>query len=190
MARLSRGTPASCMHLPGAFRGVAETVAYHASAHACREDSHLQSLFPASGFQEGLSLTVHDEIKRYCKYAFGCSEMIFNPLADWLRLGPISGLFRTYVGLRSIPWYTKVSPGTRMCIVVSKQQMPRPCAAGLRCCSAHASAGRSMLPAAVLSRCAGVDHGLCGHILRSGAVLALHRHKLLPQPFFQGCACS
>jgi hypothetical protein len=61
-----------------------------------------------AGFQEGLSLTVHDEISRYCKYAFGCSEMIFNPLRQWSCKGPISSLFRTYVGLRCIPWYTKV----------------------------------------------------------------------------------
>ncbi len=34
-------------------------------------------------FKEGLSLTVHDEITRWRKYAFGCSELVFNPLKQW-----------------------------------------------------------------------------------------------------------
>lgn len=61
-----------------------------------------------AGFQEGLSLTIHDEITRYCKYAYGCSEMLFNPVRQWPRKGPISSLFLTYICLRTIPWYTKV----------------------------------------------------------------------------------
>ena len=35
-------------------------------------------------FKEGLSLTVHDEITRWRKYAFGCSELVFNPLKQWM----------------------------------------------------------------------------------------------------------
>jgi len=61
-----------------------------------------------TGFQEGLSLTIHDEITRYCKYVYGCSEMLFNPCRQWLRKGVFSKLFLTYIGLRTIPWYTKV----------------------------------------------------------------------------------
>ncbi len=34
-------------------------------------------------FKEGLSLTVHDEITPWRKYAFGCSELVFNPLKQW-----------------------------------------------------------------------------------------------------------
>lgn len=61
-----------------------------------------------AGFQEGLSLTIHDEITRYCKYAYGCSEMLFNPVRQWLRCGVFSKLFISYIRLRNIPWYTKV----------------------------------------------------------------------------------
>ena len=35
-------------------------------------------------FKEGLSLSIHDEISRMRKYAFGCSELVFNPLSQWL----------------------------------------------------------------------------------------------------------
>jgi hypothetical protein len=57
-----------------------------------------------AGFQEGLSLTVHDEILRYCKYAYGCSEMMFNSMWEWPRKGVLSKLFITYIRLNSIPW--------------------------------------------------------------------------------------
>lgn len=32
------------------------------------------------GFQEGVSLTVYDELNRWEKYAYGCNELVFNPL--------------------------------------------------------------------------------------------------------------
>ena len=35
-------------------------------------------------FKEGLSLSIHDEISRMRKYAFGCSELVFNPLSQWI----------------------------------------------------------------------------------------------------------
>ncbi|KAL0064026.1 hypothetical protein AAF712_009094 [Marasmius tenuissimus] len=42
------------------------------------------------GFKEGVSLTVVDELARWQKYAYGCDEIIFNPLIQWWRKGPIS----------------------------------------------------------------------------------------------------
>ncbi|KAF9262377.1 hypothetical protein L218DRAFT_960195 [Marasmius fiardii PR-910] len=42
------------------------------------------------GFKEGVSLTVVDELARWQKYAYGCDEIIFNPLIKWWRRGPIS----------------------------------------------------------------------------------------------------
>jgi membrane glycosyltransferase len=32
------------------------------------------------GFKEGVSLTVYDELTRWEKYAYGCNELVFNPL--------------------------------------------------------------------------------------------------------------
>lgn len=32
------------------------------------------------GFKEGVSLTVYDEVTRWEKYAYGCNELVFNPL--------------------------------------------------------------------------------------------------------------
>ena len=41
-------------------------------------------------FKEGVSLTVDDELNRWQKYAYGCSELLFNPFVQWWRKGPIS----------------------------------------------------------------------------------------------------
>lgn len=43
-------------------------------------------------FKEGVSLTVFDEVSRWQKYAYGCNEIIFNPISKWYK-GPITGLF-------------------------------------------------------------------------------------------------
>jgi cellulose synthase/poly-beta-1,6-N-acetylglucosamine synthase-like glycosyltransferase len=45
------------------------------------------------GFKEGVSLTVYDELARWEKYAYGCNELVFNPIHTWLWRGPITRLF-------------------------------------------------------------------------------------------------
>ncbi|CAL3964384.1 unnamed protein product [Diplocarpon coronariae] len=49
------------------------------------------------GFKEGVSLTVYDELARWEKYAYGCNELLFNPLLEWLWKGPFTPLFRTFL---------------------------------------------------------------------------------------------
>ncbi|KAJ4476788.1 glycosyl transferase family group 2-domain-containing protein [Lentinula lateritia] len=49
------------------------------------------------GFKEGVSLTVDDELNRWQKYAYGCNELIFNPLISWWKLGPITKQLRTFI---------------------------------------------------------------------------------------------
>jgi cellulose synthase/poly-beta-1,6-N-acetylglucosamine synthase-like glycosyltransferase len=53
------------------------------------------------GFKEGVSLTVVDELARWQKYAYGCNEIIFNPLIKWWRYGPISQQLRGFVWSRA-----------------------------------------------------------------------------------------
>ncbi|OZJ05130.1 hypothetical protein BZG36_01345 [Bifiguratus adelaidae] len=48
-------------------------------------------------FKEGVSLTVYDEVARWQKYAYGCSELIFHPLYKWPCKGPFTPLFRTFL---------------------------------------------------------------------------------------------
>ncbi|CDU25172.1 uncharacterized protein SPSC_05006 [Sporisorium scitamineum] len=48
-------------------------------------------------FEEGVSLTCDDELNRWQKYAFGCSELVFNPIWQWPYRGPLSKLFRTFL---------------------------------------------------------------------------------------------
>ncbi|KIW12903.1 hypothetical protein PV08_08090 [Exophiala spinifera] len=45
------------------------------------------------GFKEGVSLTVYDELARWEKYAYGCNELVFNPLYKWPYKGPFTRLF-------------------------------------------------------------------------------------------------
>lgn len=48
-------------------------------------------------FLEGVSLTVYDEISRWEKYAFGVSELTFNPVTKWVKAGPFTPLFRNFL---------------------------------------------------------------------------------------------
>ncbi|KIW40901.1 hypothetical protein, variant 2 [Exophiala oligosperma] len=60
-------------------------------------DLRFSTYFGPEGFQEGVSLTVYDELARWEKYAYGCSELIFNPLRYWATKGPITPLFRRFL---------------------------------------------------------------------------------------------
>ncbi|KAI0763980.1 glycosyl transferase family group 2-domain-containing protein [Trametes elegans] len=46
--------------------------------------------YSKGGFKEGVSLTVDDELNRWQKYAYGCNELLFNPIVQWWRKGPIA----------------------------------------------------------------------------------------------------
>ena len=48
-------------------------------------------------FQEGVSLTVYDELARWEKYAFGCNELLFHPARYWITRGPFTPLFRKFL---------------------------------------------------------------------------------------------
>lgn len=49
------------------------------------------------GFKEGVSLTVYDELARWEKYAYGCNELLWNPLRLWFTRGPFTPLFRKFL---------------------------------------------------------------------------------------------
>lgn len=54
--------------------------------------------YHSGGFKEGVSLTVYDELARWEKYAYGCNELVFQPLKYWFTRGPITPLFRRFLG--------------------------------------------------------------------------------------------
>lgn len=45
------------------------------------------------GFKEGVSLTVYDELARWEKYAYGCNELMFNPIRKWITHGLFTPIF-------------------------------------------------------------------------------------------------
>ncbi|KAF2227264.1 glycosyl transferase family group 2-domain-containing protein [Elsinoe ampelina] len=49
------------------------------------------------GFQEGVSLTVYDELARWEKYAYGCNELLFQPLLYWFTQGPLTPLCKEFL---------------------------------------------------------------------------------------------
>lgn len=53
--------------------------------------------YSGGGFKEGVSLTADDELNRWEKYAFGCSELIFNPFINWFTKGPITAQLHKFV---------------------------------------------------------------------------------------------
>ncbi|KAI9647811.1 hypothetical protein NHQ30_004199 [Ciborinia camelliae] len=64
--------------------------------------------YTGDGFKEGVSLTVYDELARWEKYAYGCNELLFNPLRFWLTRGPFTKLFREFLG-SNIRFTTKIT---------------------------------------------------------------------------------
>ena len=64
--------------------------------------------YAGQGFKEGVSLSVYDELARWEKYAYGCSELIFHPFRDWLTHGPVTPLFRRFLG-SNMPFPSKLT---------------------------------------------------------------------------------
>ncbi|KAI9458089.1 glycosyl transferase family group 2-domain-containing protein [Russula earlei] len=64
--------------------------------------------YSEGGFKEGVSLTCDDELNRWQKYSYGCNELIFNPLIQWWRLGPINKQLRVFLWSNA-PVHYKVS---------------------------------------------------------------------------------
>ncbi|KAF8269451.1 glycosyl transferase family group 2-domain-containing protein [Lactarius quietus] len=64
--------------------------------------------YSKGGFKEGVSLTVDDELNRWQKYAYGCSELLFNPLVKWWRRGPIAIQIHRFLWSNA-PFHYKIS---------------------------------------------------------------------------------
>ncbi|KAG6333925.1 hypothetical protein ID866_5165 [Astraeus odoratus] len=64
--------------------------------------------YSRGAFKEGVSLTVDDELNRWQKYSYGCSELLFNPLYQWLYKGPINKQIHKFLW-SSAPTHYKIS---------------------------------------------------------------------------------
>jgi len=64
--------------------------------------------YTGDGYQEGVSLTVYDELARWEKYAYGCNELIFHPLKYWFTRGPFTKLFRNFI-TSGMPFPSKIT---------------------------------------------------------------------------------
>lgn len=59
-------------------------------------------------FEKGVSLTCDDELNRWRKYSFGCSELIYHPFKHWYK-GPFTALFHKFLWTNGIPLNSKLS---------------------------------------------------------------------------------
>ena len=66
------------------------------------------STYSKGEFKEGVSLTIDDEVNRWQKYSYGCSELLFNPFAKWLTKGPINPAIHRFVWC-SAPLHYKIA---------------------------------------------------------------------------------
>ncbi|KAH9061174.1 glycosyl transferase family group 2-domain-containing protein, partial [Lactarius vividus] len=64
--------------------------------------------YSKGGFKEGVSLTVDDELNRWQKYAYGRLRLLFNPLVQWWRRGPISPQIHRFLWSNA-PFHYKIS---------------------------------------------------------------------------------
>ncbi|KAH0828624.1 glycosyl transferase family group 2-domain-containing protein [Lanmaoa asiatica] len=64
--------------------------------------------YSKGGFKEGVSLTVDDELNRWQKYAYGCSELLLNPFVQWWRKGPINHQIHKFMWSNA-PTHYKIS---------------------------------------------------------------------------------
>ncbi|KAF8154693.1 glycosyl transferase family group 2-domain-containing protein [Crassisporium funariophilum] len=64
--------------------------------------------YSKGGFKEGVSLSVDDELNRWQKYSYGCNELLFNPIVQWWRKGPINKQIHTFLWSKA-PLHYKIS---------------------------------------------------------------------------------
>ncbi|KIM43612.1 hypothetical protein M413DRAFT_68979 [Hebeloma cylindrosporum] len=64
--------------------------------------------YSKGGFKEGVSLSVDDEINRWQKYSYGCNELLFNPIIQWWRKGPINRQINKFLWSKA-PLHYKIS---------------------------------------------------------------------------------
>ena len=59
------------------------------------------------GFMEGVSLSVLEEINRFCKYSYGVNEIFLNPISLWTKVGILSPNIKRFMMSNQVPIYTK-----------------------------------------------------------------------------------
>ena len=61
-----------------------------------------------TSFGEGVSLVYEDEIAKYSKFAYGASEIMFNPVKTWCYKLPFTKTFKNFILTKYIPLSSKI----------------------------------------------------------------------------------
>lgn len=59
-------------------------------------------------FGEGVSLVYEDEINKYSKFAYGASEIMFEPIKKWYYQSPFTKTFKNFILTKHIPFSSKI----------------------------------------------------------------------------------
>lgn len=61
-----------------------------------------------SQFGEGVSLSYRDEIVKHAKFAYGASEIIFNPFLTWCKGGVLTAGFKSFMTCKNVQFSSKI----------------------------------------------------------------------------------
>jgi len=67
------------------------------------------AMLNSKGFQEGISLSYVDEVKKLRKFGFGAYEIVFRPISQWFRNGVFDKTFVRYIWSSKVPFSWKAS---------------------------------------------------------------------------------
>lgn len=60
-------------------------------------------------FKEGVSLSYKDEMSKYSKFAYGASEMLFNPFSSWIKQGIFSKSIKRFLSSKKVIWTSRIN---------------------------------------------------------------------------------
>ncbi len=96
-----------------------------------------------NGFEEGVSLTCDDELNRWQKYAFGCSELVLHRLWQWPYKGIFTPLFKTFLWSKD----ARSTTNSPLAVTSSVTMRSEPRSLRLSCCtSSKAGSIRFWIP--------------------------------------------
>jgi cellulose synthase/poly-beta-1,6-N-acetylglucosamine synthase-like glycosyltransferase len=59
-------------------------------------------------FGEGVSLSYEDEMAKYSKFAYGASEVMFQPVGQWCKKGILTQGIKVFFSSDNVPWTSKI----------------------------------------------------------------------------------
>lgn len=72
-------------------------------------------MYTGPEFQEGVSTTFIDEVRKFQRFTYGACEMVVNPLWKWPCAGPFAHGFLKFLGSGGVSWHDKCNTLFYLC---------------------------------------------------------------------------